>query len=79
MKPIETAAPSQSESISMEFDLQHLPEKVWRALTDPVLLADWLLPGVDLKLERGAAFTSGRSRSPGGTARWTAGWSRSKR
>src|SRR5215813_14135944 len=48
---------SQTESISFEFDLQHAPEKVWRALTDPVLLAEWLLPVVDHKLEPGAAFT----------------------
>jgi uncharacterized protein YndB with AHSA1/START domain len=29
---------------------------VWRALTDPVLLSEWLLPVVGLKLEPGAAF-----------------------
>jgi uncharacterized protein YndB with AHSA1/START domain len=49
-------AQSQTESISFEFDLHHLPQKVWRALTDPVLLAEWLLPVLDLKLEPGAAF-----------------------
>ena len=54
---VEDTAPSQNESLSFEFDLHHAPEKVWRALTDPVLLADWLLPVIDLKLERGAAFT----------------------
>jgi uncharacterized protein YndB with AHSA1/START domain len=48
---------SQTESLSFEFDLPHAPEKVWRALTDPELLAEWLLPVVDLKLEPGAAFT----------------------
>ena len=53
----DTTARSQTESISFEFDLHHSPEKVWRALTDPVLLAEWLLPVVDLKLEPGAAFT----------------------
>jgi uncharacterized protein YndB with AHSA1/START domain len=57
MTPVEKTARSQSESISFEFDLHHAPEKVWRALTDPVLLAEWLLPVVDLKLEPGAAFT----------------------
>jgi uncharacterized protein YndB with AHSA1/START domain len=30
---------------------------VWRALTDPVLLKEWLLPATGLKLERGAAFS----------------------
>jgi uncharacterized protein YndB with AHSA1/START domain len=53
----ETTAQSQSESLSFDFDLHHPPEMVWRALTDPALLAEWLLPVVDLKLERGARFT----------------------
>ena len=56
MTPSDEAAQSQTESISFEFDLHHLPEKVWRALTDPVLLAEWLLPVLDLTLEPGAAF-----------------------
>ena len=28
-----------TESVSFDFDLPHPPEKVWRALTDPALLA----------------------------------------
>ena len=56
---VDKTAKAQSEAISFEVDLQHAPEKVWRALTDPVLLAEWLLPVVDLdfELEPGAAFT----------------------
>ena len=61
----DTTAASQSESISFEFDLPHSPEKVWRALTDPALLAEWLLPVVDLKLEPGAAFTLKTDPHPG--------------
>jgi uncharacterized protein YndB with AHSA1/START domain len=57
MTPIDKTVPSQAESLSFEFDLHHPPEKVWRALTDPVLLAEWLLPVVDGKLEPGSAFT----------------------
>ena len=57
MNPVDTTAPAQTESIAFEFDLHHSPEKVWRALTDPVLLAEWLLPAIDFKLERGTAFT----------------------
>ncbi len=53
----DTTARSQTQSVSFEFDLHHAPAKVWRALTDPELLADWLLPVVNLKLEPGAAFT----------------------
>ena len=57
---------SQTESISFEFDLHHSPEKVWRALTDPVLLSEWLIPVVDdLKLEPGAPFTLKTQAYPG--------------
>ena len=65
MTPTDKTAQSQTESISFEFDLHHLPEKVWRALTDPVLLAEWLLPVLDLKLEPGAAFTFKAQPQPG--------------
>ena len=65
MTPVDKTAQSQSESISFEFDLHHVPEKVWRALTDPVLLAEWLLPVVDLKLEPGAAFRFKAQPQPG--------------
>ena len=65
MNPIDKTAPSQTESISFEFDLHHSPEKVWRALTDPVLLTEWLLPVVGLKLEPGAAFTFKTQPYPG--------------
>lgn len=58
-------APSQTESISFEFDLAHPPEKIWRALTDPALLAEWLLPVVGFKLESGVAFTFNASPQPG--------------
>ena len=65
MNPIDKTAPSQTESISFEFDLHHSPEKVWRALTDPVLLTEWLLPVIELKLEPGAAFTLKAQPQPG--------------
>ena len=65
MNPIDKTAPSQTESISFEFDLHHSPEKVWRALTDPALLAEWLLPVVELKLEPGAAFAFKTQAYPG--------------
>ena len=65
MSSIDKTAPSQTESISFEFDLHHSPEKVWRALTDPVLLTEWLLPAAELKLESGAAFTFQAQPQPG--------------
>jgi uncharacterized protein YndB with AHSA1/START domain len=65
MTLIDTTTRSQTESISFEFDLPHGPQKVWRALTDPVLLAEWLLPVVELKLEPGAAFSFKAQPQPG--------------
>ncbi len=65
MTPTDETARSQTESLSFDFDLQHSPEKVWRALTDPVLLMEWLLPVADLKLERGSAFTFKTQPQPG--------------
>jgi uncharacterized protein YndB with AHSA1/START domain len=65
MNPADKTAPSQTEALSFEFDLRHRPEKVWRALTDPVLLTEWLLPVVGLKLEPGAAFTFKTQAYPG--------------
>jgi uncharacterized protein YndB with AHSA1/START domain len=61
----DTTAQSQTEAISFEFDLHHAPAKVWRALTDPALLAEWLLPVVGLELEPGAAFTFKTQAYPG--------------
>lgn len=65
MKPTDKTAPSPTDSVSLEVDLHHGPEKVWRALTDPVLLAEWLLPVLDLNLEPGAAFTFKAQPQPG--------------
>ena len=65
MTPTDKTARSQTESLSFDFDLHHSPEKVWRALTDPVLLAEWLLPIVDLKLQPGAEFTFQAQPQPG--------------
>ena len=65
MNPVDKTARSQTESISFEFDLQHSPQKVWRAVTDPALLSQWLLPVVGLELEPGAAFTFKAPTFPG--------------
>ena len=65
MTVTDTTPRSQRGSISFEFDLPHPPEKVWRALTDPVLLAEWLLPVFDLDLQPGAEFTLRTQPHPG--------------
>jgi uncharacterized protein YndB with AHSA1/START domain len=58
-------APGQTETLSFEFDLPHSPAKVWRALTDPALLAEWLLPVFGLELKPGAAFLFKTQAYPG--------------
>jgi uncharacterized protein YndB with AHSA1/START domain len=67
MTLVEKTAPSQTDALAFELDLQHSPNKVWRALTDPALLAEWLLPVVEqeLALEPGAAFTLQAPAKPG--------------
>jgi uncharacterized protein YndB with AHSA1/START domain len=57
MTLIDKTASGQGETLTFELDLPHPPETVWRALTDPALLAEWLLPVLDLRLEPGATFT----------------------
>ena len=57
MNPFDKTLRSQTETLSFELDLDHAPQKVWRALTDPALVSEWLLPTMDFKLEPGAAFT----------------------
>lgn len=56
MSPVNETAAAPTESISFDFDLAHPPEKVWRALTDPALLAEWLLPVTGFELEPEAQF-----------------------
>ena len=65
MIPAERAAPSQPDALVLDFDLPHPPEKVWRALTEPALLAEWLLPAIGFRLEQGAAFTLRTQPRPG--------------
>ncbi|SFO76658.1 Uncharacterized conserved protein YndB, AHSA1/START domain [Mesorhizobium sp. NFR06] len=53
-----TAAENQTETqapLSFECELPDPPEKVWRALTEPELLAAWMMPN-DMKPEPGKRF-----------------------
>lgn len=65
MSVTDKTAPSQTDTLTFEIDLHHAPEKVWRAITDPALLAEWLLPAVNFKLDPGAAFTLKAPSFPG--------------
>ncbi|HNH49098.1 MAG TPA: SRPBCC domain-containing protein, partial [Myxococcota bacterium] len=61
----DTTAPAQTDALSFVFELKHRPEKVWRALTDPTLLREWLLPTVGLQLGLGSSFTFQTQPMPG--------------
>jgi uncharacterized protein YndB with AHSA1/START domain len=39
-----TSGAAPTKSIVVERDLPHPPEKVWRALTQSALVAEWLMP-----------------------------------
>lgn len=54
-----------SEAIAFEVELPHPVEKVWRALTEPTLLSEWLLPVLDLPLVPGGAFAYRTQPQPG--------------
>ncbi len=51
-------------TIEVEYRLAHPPEKVWRALTEPALLARWLMPN-DIRPEVGHRFTFQAAPTPG--------------
>jgi uncharacterized protein YndB with AHSA1/START domain len=48
--------PDDKGKISLSWDLPHPPAKVWRALTQPDLVAQWLMK-TDMPAEPGKAFT----------------------
>ncbi len=56
MTTTDKTKPDQTDTIEFELELAHPPAKVWRALTQPELLGEWLLPAIDFRLEKGADF-----------------------
>jgi uncharacterized protein YndB with AHSA1/START domain len=65
MTTTDKTARGQGEAIEFEFELRHPPHKVWRALTDPVLLQQWLLPTVGFALQTGHDFRLQAPPQPG--------------
>ncbi len=51
----EKQAQTAKDILAFECDLPDAPEKVWRALTVPELLAAWMMPN-DIKPETGSRF-----------------------
>jgi uncharacterized protein YndB with AHSA1/START domain len=51
----ETEADAATETLVVERELPHPPEKIWRALTSAALVADWLMPN-DFAAEPGRRF-----------------------
>ena len=67
MTVVDKTPPAQSEFIAFELEVAHAPAKVWRALTEPALLTEWLLPVVDqqLTLAAGSSFALKTEPKPG--------------
>ncbi|WP_255954862.1 SRPBCC family protein [Streptomyces odontomachi] len=54
--PTHLTGPADPTMIRVDQFLPHPPAKVWRALTEPELIAGWLMPG-DFRLEVGHRYT----------------------
>jgi uncharacterized protein YndB with AHSA1/START domain len=65
MNTVDEPGRPRTDSFALDFDLPHPPEKVWRALTDPALLSEWVLPVVGFELAPGAAFRFETQPMPG--------------
>lgn len=65
MKPVDRTPPGQSETMALEVDLPHPVKKVWRALSEPELLSQWLLPVSGFSLTPKATFAFQAPPQPG--------------
>jgi uncharacterized protein YndB with AHSA1/START domain len=55
---------SETQAITVEYELAHPPAKVWRALSEPALLAAWLMEN-DIRAVVGHRFTFKSKPIPG--------------
>jgi len=49
-------SPDESISIVVEREMRHPPEKIWRALTEPYLIGEWLMKSGDFRPVVGHGF-----------------------
>jgi len=56
-------AKAETQSIFLEYDVPYPPAKVWRALTEPELLAEWLMAN-DMQPTVGHSFTFKQQPTP---------------
>ena len=61
----ETESDDATEFVIVECELSEPPAKVWRALTEPALLASWLMPN-DIRPDVGARFAFQADADAGG-------------
>lgn len=59
-----SSSAADTQSIVVDYELSRPPEKVWRALTEPALLAAWLMAN-DIRAEKGHKFTFRATPMPG--------------
>lgn len=59
---------TRTRTLVMERDFPHPPERLWRAITQPHLIAEWLLPN-DFAAEQGHRFTLQSPGAPGWSGR----------
>jgi uncharacterized protein YndB with AHSA1/START domain len=59
-----TQSATETRTVTVEREIPHPPEKLWRALTQPHLIADWLMQN-DFKPAVGHAFTLRAEPQPG--------------
>lgn len=65
MSAVDVTERGQVATLRFQVELAHPPAKVWRALTDPELAAQWLLPAAGLEPRPGATFTLQAPPQPG--------------
>ena len=51
-----TSSANETRSVVVEREIAHAPEKIWRALTEPHLIEEWLMK-TDFKPAAGQKFT----------------------